>query len=750
MLGHKIVVVLTPIVLVALAAACCSAQKQDDGQPGLTTPVGQKVVNKNPDATQAQVRKRAQEPRISTWKEKLDEADNEEPPPPLPPDPSPAPMPPSPALERPPPPPANPWLTAVEHDAPAYTMALGVEGPQLLDGAGALLLNLVPNFEFLSAPGPGDSRVMEVSLPVPEWEYNVEENGPWQATGVAEKAPCRVTLNYSGAAGNPMISCEVTVEHMNSAYPQAEVLSFTSGPVGNGFVLHRNQHIERIDRTYFVDPRTYKLAFFGKRPSSFAFVGGFGVPSIRVTPGPESAYVLDLELDHADNHPLEFYEECHDRTSTKHSKYHADRQRRRKGERETYSFLFVAGNPTPVRISRLPRGFRGALSFTDHADQSSTEKLAALLYGDSKADPGSAAGGFIGHNLGFTKTVFSIKRGSYTPQLERPEYHLLLATAVGRQVTFEVGSHSPSGLRDKPEDSLSSLERLQGFQRGGGGGEPVGLVWIDHQPDTNCEAVTNGGWNPDSEWFMLEGLVQRGFRYFWSGTDVRLGKGELNMLRATSPDKRVSLLYANNRFDSASGHTGPLYLWPSFWTFSKRERFYKHYDDEALARLVEEDGIHIAHSYLDSFRSKGSYKSRSHFERKKGRLVMRAGMNETLERMEDYQERGELWVAGLGHIAEHLTKLPQVRIEYTPDGKSVVTNSGERTVRDLTLFLPSTSGKPRILVNGKAPPEKSSHGRRFFWFDLGPGKSAELQFQSREEETTIPFVAPVRLEASVN
>jgi len=735
-------------VLVALATACCGAQKQDKSQlvpaadeiqlpaagekPG--EPPGRQPAPAEPAVATAEADAGTQVPY---WQRQLDagsrqEAQLEEA----------SPDSPEPTA------PLNPWQAAAGPDAPSYTVTLGTGGPQLLDGAGLLLMDLAPELRFSGSRSSSESTLRTVPLPALVWERSAKE-GKWAATGVSEEDPYRVTLRYSGMEGDPRIFCEATVEHTGRFYPQVEALSYVTGAVGNGFVLHRDQQVRRIDAAFQLDPWTYKLAFFGRKPSSVAFVGGFGIPSARLAAETDGSYALDIELDHAGNHPFEVYEGCHDKTSTKHPKQQMGRQVRRPGESRSYSFMFVAGNPTPVRISRLPRGYRAALSFTDHADQSSTEKLAALLYGDSKADPTTAVGGFIGHNLGFTKTVFAINRGSYSPQLERSDYHRLLATAVGLVDSFEVGSHSPSGLRDNPGETLPSLERLHGFQRGGSSGEPVGMVWIDHQPDTNCEAVTNLGWNPDSEWFMLDGLAKLGFRYFWAGHDVKLRAGRLNMLKSAVPDARVSLLYSNNRFSERAGQSEGLYLWPSFWTFSKRDRFYGLFSDEALLRLIDEEGIHIAHSYLDSFRRKGRFKNRSHFVRRNKRLVMRPEMDERLQRMEELQAKGDLWVAGIGVIGDHLLKLPEIDLEYTPEGKCRITNRGSRKVANATFFLPSMKGRPRITIDGRTVAVRSSHGRKFFWLDLGAGESVELALSSNEGGGVVPLIVPVQLKVVV-
>ena len=651
----------------------------------------------------------------------------------------------------------EPEIGRDEPDAPEVAPAQWVNGPRTYEYAlrhsengiqlnnmnGDLLLDLAPRFSaVLGAPHAGKRPTAH------DWAFDWKQtpDGKWKAQGKAKTNPYEVTLTYSGSPGDPRILAQIRVVYLEDVRPKNESLVFETGPVGNGYVVHRDQRTRAIGQADLVDQWTYKLAFFGKAPSPFALLAGFGVPSMKVGTQDQGAYEIALEFDHHENHPFEVYEACHDKTSTKHAMRHMDELARSRGEEQHYSFAIVMGDPTPLRMSRLPRGYRAALSFTDHADQSSLEKVSALLFGDSQADPASATGGFIGHGLGFTKTVFSVKKGHYSKQLDDSDFFGALFQAVVREPSFEVGSHSPSGLRDVPQEALPTLEKLSAIADANSNGRP-GLVWIDHQPDTNCEAITNKGWDRGSQWFMVDGLRKLGFRYFWSGEDVNLRRGHLNLLQADKPSKRVRLLYSNNRFDGSSKGGEKLYLWPSTWTFFKRDSFYELFSAKALDLLITEEGISLPHSYLDSYRKRGGYVNRSHFVKEKGRLVSRPGMEELYQRLEDRQNRGDLWVTGAGFLFRHMVSLPGISIEYEPTGSCSVINTNESAVEGLTLYLPKQSQFVKILVDGQRVPGERIRvidGRIFFWFDLNKGATTTLELRSQQDEL-IPLMTAANI-----
>ncbi|MFH1530727.1 MAG: hypothetical protein ABIK09_08370 [Pseudomonadota bacterium] len=629
-----------------------------------------------------------------------------------------------------------------------YRLLVSKRNTRLVSASGKTLLEFNPAPVVQSFQAESQASSPKADDPgTLRWEFSANEKKQ-RISAEASNKLCRLEQDVRLQPDTGVVRVETEVRYRDDFLVEREVLALHVGDVGKALVVGRDQQVHLITGPYRIDPWTYKLLFFGSGEDAFALDVGFGVQSILVTPADDGGYRVELELDHAANHPFEVYERCHEETSTKHAKHSLAQTRRRKGEAAVHAFRILVGDVSPLRISRLPYGYRAALSFTDHADQSSLEKMKTLLFGSSDADPSHPKGGFIGYGLGLTKTVFSITRGGYSPQADTEVYIDALKAATWRVRSFDVGSHSPSGLRDRPKDTKPLKDLAALAASSAVDGQPKGLVWIDHQPDTNCEAMTNLGWDPESDWFILDRLVEIGFRYFWAGIDLDLDSGQLNLLIPERIGSRANILFRNSRFTGSTGDIG-LYLWTSVWTFVKGTRFYAMFDDEALDRLVVEDGIHLGHSYLDSHRTRGRYVDRSHFVADK-RKTLRMGndMDALLLRLRERQEAGLLWVTGVAALFDHMTRLPEVEIRYEQDGTARVVNGTDRVIQGLTFFLPRTGN--RVQIGERLLPEghQRTYGtRHFFWVDLLPGEEVPIRWIDPEDHP-VPFLpgAQLRLE----
>jgi len=224
-----------------------------------------------------------------------------------------------------------------------------------------------------------------------------------------------------------------------------------------------------------------------------------------------------------------------------------------------------------------------------------------LLSAIADGELGEGNPGFVNRGLGYTKSIFLRQAGRYAPQLEDPGYRRVLDQLVPRRVQLAV--HSPTGRRDRPARARPLLEAFRAAH--------AGRTWIDHQPDTNCEAIANQGWNPSSRWYMLGHLRDLAFVYLWSGLDLPLSPGSLNLLAPELAARRRPTLYARNGLDGR----GPRFvMFSSAYLFLKRERLLALLSEPSLDRLSAERGLLIGHVYLDTGRSNGRFRKRALIE----------------------------------------------------------------------------------------------------------------------------------------
>ena len=363
-----------------------------------------------------------------------------------------------------------------------------------------------------------------------------------------------------------------------------------------------------------------------------------GADGLRVERRDDGARVR-IVLDEAARHPLHLWSACVDRADELPAK--TDRSARVvvAGEVRAAAITLTADAKMPVP-TRFPAPYRAALAFTDHADQADAARLGALMYGRATAaDPLAARGagqGFAGRGLSMTKTVFPLRARPYPPQLDDPAFVALVDALHADGI--ELGPHSASGAPDPTARTVEGLALLRRF-------EP--RTWIDHQPNTNCEAVTNRGLL-DGPHAVRAALEAEGYRYLWSGYDLPEDGSRLNLFAPEAPAAIRPVVHPHPLAGEA------LWFFHSQWRTWARPRFLAAYTDEALDALIAERGLHVAHTYLDTYRDRGPLAPWTLLEPIDGGFALRPEADAMFARLQVRQDRAELLVTGIGPLADHL------------------------------------------------------------------------------------------------
>jgi hypothetical protein len=613
----------------------------------------------------------------------------------------------------------------VTRSAPAAALVVELRGGELWlsTPGGEELVDLLPELWVAYAPpevrpGALPSRIRGERLTWMAPRPATTADG-WSLQVEAAKAGARYVLRLRGRAVTIELLLEARYER--DVTVRQEVLRFRS----------RAAQVQTLDRAYrwtqprsdlFVDaltPRVVRLAARGSRASELTLLGGEGVQGMWLRPAAAGA-AIELELDHEGNHPFSPHRSCVVSPRQLVARAHLDGTLRRAGSQAQLRARWVAGNLTPPLVGRFPRAMAAALVLTDHADQSNAAKLEALAFGATGAlARGDTSAGLVNHGLSYTKTIFLRRVRRYAAQFEDQSYRRLLDAMARRGV--EIGVHSASGRRDRPPD----LERLLAAFRVAF----PGRVWIDHQPTTNCEAVTNQGWDAQSSWYLLPLLAVHDLRYLWSAQDVDPGPGSLNLLAPELPRVRRAVIYRAPRLDLPADGKRPRYepvLFTSSRLFVERRAVLRRLSAAAIERLIAERGLYIGHVYLDTFQGRGRFRDRSLVARRGASqaegYVLRPEIDALFARLAVRQAAGELWVAGIEAVAEHLRGALAVEAETLPGGRLRL--SSRQSLRGLTLLLPS--GVARVTVAGGAPDgERLRGGLREVWFDL-PARTPTL------------------------
>jgi hypothetical protein len=371
---------------------------------------------------------------------------------------------------------------------------------------------------------------------------------------------------------------------------------------------------------------------------------------------------------------------------------------------------WIAGTPPMVAKAHFPDGRRAALAITDHADQSSERTLAALIHGHS--DNASPNMGLLAHHLVITKSLFA--HGSDRPQLENPRV-VLLADEM-HAAGSEVVPHSATPKRDERPVTKAALDIFARWQA---------RTWIDHQPETNCEAFGDQGFHTTGRFAIADLLVAHGYEYVWA--EVDLEAGPLNLLRPDHFAQRAPTVWPIGRLDL--GGPASLWMFRSQWAFLSARQFYNMYSPTALDRLERERGLHIAHTYLETYHPRATrfgVKNLLVPASPRGRpggpgpVTLAPEFERLLAALDERQSRGTLWVPTLAALADRLRAMSAVTLTVGANHRVIAQTAAAIAGATFVVARPDAPVK----INGEPPRGlRSERGETWFWVDLPAGDS---------------------------
>jgi hypothetical protein len=347
---------------------------------------------------------------------------------------------------------------------------------------------------------------------------------------------------------------------------------------------------------------------------------------------------------------------------------------------------------------------------TDHADRTDPAALRAVLWGSS--DPraeGGVGAGLLGRGLKMTRTFFvHARRGA----LDDPEIRLLADDLAASG--SEVALHSVTPERDDREAVRAGLAAASPWRP---------CTWIDHQPYTNCEALSARGAAAEGPFGVRDLLADGGFRWVWAATDVdgRSGSRVVNLLGGDPAAPRPAVF--------------PLPQDPRLWVF-RSSMFHappaelaQALSDAELAGLERERGLFVAHTYLGpSARTTHSpdQLARLAVVEGNGGLAIHPALDAALARVAARVRAGRLATLAWAEAGDRLRALGEVEVAYRPDGSAEVRNRGAEPVAGLTLSIPAAGLD--VAVEGAALlGREDEDGLARLWLDLGPGERAAIR-----------------------
>jgi hypothetical protein len=251
-------------------------------------------------------------------------------------------------------------------------------------------------------------------------------------------------------------------------------------------------------------------------------------------------------------------------------------------------------------------------------------------------------------------------------------------------------------------------------------------TWIDHQPETNCEAFGDQGFRSTGRFAIADLLAAHHYEYVWAEIDA--DPGPLNLLHPDRPGLHAPTVWPVGRLDF--GGPATLWMFRSQWAFLSAHHFYNMYAPAALDRLERERGLHIAHTYLETY-----HPSRTKFGLKNlivpvdpqheraggdGPVQLAPEFDRLLSSLAARQERGTLWVPTLATLADRLRAVGAVRITVGADHRILVQSPAPLPGATFVVARPDAP----VRINGELPRGvRTNRGETIFWTDLPAGDS---------------------------
>ncbi len=467
--------------------------------------------------------------------------------------------------------------------------------------------------------------------------------------------------------------------------------------------------LERFDPKWIVVERA------GKPLTTVSIEDGLDGVEVRFGGG---TVTVRLELDVAEARPFVHDARCTTNWHDPNQHLPAPLRQRLADEKVTARAQVMAGGGLALVKARFPDGRRAALTFSDHADQSTARTLDVL------------ASGFLRHKLVLTKALFA--HGTDRPQLEDPKVQALAdALFAGGS---EVIPHSATPKRDERPVTAAALDRFERWKA---------RTWIDHQPETNCEAFGDQGFRVGGRFGIADLLVAHHYDYVWAEVDAK--PDEFNLLLPRQLGRRAPTVWPVGRLEA--GAPDSLWMFRSVWAFLEAKRFYGMYAPARLDKLEAERGLHVSHTYLETYHPRRTIFGLKNLiipaDKKglpggPGPVKLDPRFELLLGELEARQERGSLWVPTVAALGDRLRAVSELRVLIGADGHAIL-----RAARPLSgaTFVVQEGGLT-VELGGRAPKGQRSDGKTTeFWDDL-PAGDTPLQLSRADGKPRPLFNAP--------
>ena len=412
------------------------------------------------------------------------------------------------------------------------------------------------------------------------------------------------------------------------------------------------------------------------------------------------------------------------------------------------------------RLMLVPGGYLAGYVFTEHADGGNIRTHRAAYFGSEDiSDPENATGGFAGHKIPVTKSVFyadttgGLSGSSIRDDPDQPQF-LNFLDSLYATGCYDICLHSPeyySSDRKTLEEAIKFMKERYDAE-----------TWIDHglypgrlnRESFICEGLdstsdlyaadlwrkydTRFFWNPAVEAFRIEAsptaesmklrlgktfvALRRRFRYlrYYEGGNIfsvffKMSKGyfpmeELNSLQPSRGDSYPTPLYWQNITT-----TGHFYSWttefvyPGIPTDKGDNRLIN--EKRKLDMLKSDRGVFFNHGYFVRYGGNDNI-----LDKENGKYVINPRFDQILELMADMRDEGDLCITTVKDLLNYWILTENISFDYKSDGTINILNNNAEPAKNLSLVLNADACD--ITVDGHTPASKQVGEDAVIWFDI--------------------------------
>ncbi len=427
--------------------------------------------------------------------------------------------------------------------------------------------------------------------------------------------------------------------------------------------------------------------------------------------------------------------------------------------------IYFGGIPkiTP-RFMLVPNGYLAGYIFTEHADGGSIKTHRAAYFGSEDiSDINNATGGFAGHKIPVTKSVFYADPDTavYSSIRDDPDFPQFLDFLDQLNATglYDICLHTPENLNSNHEVLEESIKFMKNrFDT---------KSWIDHgmySGQINREAIVADGLNSNSAFYSADLWEKYGTCYFWSPAvemirnyslkekikKLKLFDVSVNLWkRYLSPDElqKISFYTAfkemitfyvyNGELNSLKTYKGNSYPTPLAWQhFTRTRDFYSWVTDyEKIYSNLSDRKVNIEKKLLDNLISDwGVFFNHGYFVRntkddvlslQDGKIVINPYFDKILEMMAQMRDKGDLCITTIKDLLDYWILTDKISFDYMPDGTIFVNNANKQSVKGLSLVV---MGKT-VTVDGETPKLRQEGDNTIFWFDIPANQRVRIQVE---------------------